>query len=137
MFRVLDVSKRRQGVRCLPRGELHGFLLLSLKLLRDLWHLRGQALAIAMVIAGGVATWIISFSTIDSLELTQSSFYRDYRFADVFASVERAPKRLEGVIAEIPGVDRLQTRTVAAATLEVPGFGDPITGHRVQTGGSG
>ena len=36
---------------------------LNRKQLRDLWDLRGQALAIAIVIAGGVATYIISFSS--------------------------------------------------------------------------
>jgi len=104
---------------------------LTRKLLRDLWHLRGQALAIAMVIAGGVATWIISYSTIDSLELTQASFYRESRFAEVFATLKRAPKRLEERIAEIPGVAVVETRTVALANLEVAGFDDPIRGLMV------
>lgn len=104
---------------------------LNLKLLRDFWALRGQALAIAMVIAGGVTTWIIGYSTIDSLELTQQSFYREYRFADVFAQVKRAPERLAERIAEIPGVAQVQTRTVGGATLEVPGFGDPVTAQTV------
>ena len=38
---------------------------LDLKLLRDLWHLRGQVLAIAAVIMGGVATLVMSLSTYD------------------------------------------------------------------------
>lgn len=42
---------------------------LNRKLLRDLWNLKGQTLAIAMVIVGGVATYTISFSTLDSLLL--------------------------------------------------------------------
>ncbi len=104
---------------------------LNRKLLRDFWSLRGQALAIAFVIAGGVATWIISYSTIDSLTLTQEAFYRDNRFAEVFALLKRAPKALEARIAAIPGVRQVQTRTVAGAILEVPGFTDPVTGQFV------
>ncbi len=104
---------------------------LTRKLLRDLWNLRGQALAIAMVIAGGVATWVISYSAIDSLVLTQDAFYRESRFAEVFATLKRAPKRLEERIADIPGVAEVETRTVALANLEVEGFADPIRGLMV------
>lgn len=101
------------------------------KLLRDFWSLRGQVLAIAAVIAGGVATWIISYSTIASLDTTQSSFYREYRFADVFAHVKRAPQPLAERIAAIPGVAQVETRTMGGATLEVPGFEDPVTAQTV------
>jgi putative ABC transport system permease protein len=43
----------------------------------------------------------MSLSTYDSLATTRDRFYRDYRFADVFASLKRAP---EGAarLAEIP-----------------------------------
>jgi len=40
---------------------------LDRKLFRDLWHMRGQVLAIAAVIMGGVATMVIVASTYDSL----------------------------------------------------------------------
>jgi len=65
---------------------------LDLKLLRDLWHMRGQVLAIAAVIMGGVATMVMSLSTYDSLDLTRDRFYREYRFAEVFAHLKRAPE---------------------------------------------
>ncbi len=97
------------------------------KLLRDFWGMRGQALAIAAVIAGGVATWIISFSTIESLETTQQAFYRDYRFAEVFAHLKRAPERLAERIIAIPGVAQVDTRVMGGATLHVPEFPDPVT----------
>ena len=101
---------------------------LNLKLLRDLWHMRGQALAIAAVIAGGLATLVMSLSTYDSLINTRDSFYRDYRFAQVFTTLKRAPEAMAGRLQEIPGVERLETRVVAVVKLEVEGFGDPITG---------
>ncbi|MDD5366775.1 MAG: FtsX-like permease family protein [Gallionellaceae bacterium] len=101
---------------------------LNIKLLRDFWLMRGQVLAIAAVIMGGVATLVMALSTYDSLYGTRERFYRDYGFADVFANLKRAPDALAGRLADIPGVDRLETRVVAAVKLEVPGFADPATG---------
>lgn len=99
------------------------------KLFRELGRLRGQTAAIALVIAGGMATWIISFSTLDSLKMTREAFYREGHFAHVFAQAKRAPDSLAARIAEIPGVVDVQTRIAAAARMEVPGFDDPISGR--------
>lgn len=107
------------------------------KLLRDTIGLRGPVFAIALVVAGGVATWIMSFSVIDSLTATQAAFYREGRFAQVFAPLKRAPKALAARIAEIPGVARVEVRTRAAATLEVAGFDEPIGGELVSLPDSG
>ena len=101
---------------------------LDRKLLRDLWHLRGQVLAIAAVIMGGVATMVMSLSTYDSLTTTRDRFYGEYRFAEVFADLKRAPEPVAERLAAIPGVERLETRVRAGVKLEVEGFSDPITG---------
>ncbi len=104
---------------------------LSRKLLRELAGLRGQAAAIALVVAGGVATLVMSLTSLDSLALTRDAYYRDHRFAHVFASLERAPERLRLSIEALAGVQAVETRVVAAASLEVPGFADPVTGTLV------
>lgn len=101
---------------------------LNQKLLRDLWQLRGQATAIALVIACGVATYVMFLSTLESLKVTRSDFYRQYRFADVFAPLKRAPLTLTRRIAVIPGVDRVGARVVAPVTLDIAGFDEPVTG---------
>ncbi|MBI1283448.1 MAG: FtsX-like permease family protein [Thiobacillus sp.] len=101
---------------------------LDRKLLRDLWHLRGQVLAIAAVIMGGVATMVMSLSTYDSLVTTRDRFYGEYRFAEVFATLKRAPETLTERLAALPGVEHLETRVRAGVKLEVAGFSDPITG---------
>ncbi len=101
---------------------------LNRKLLRDLWLMRGQVLAIAAVIAGGVATLVMALSTYDSLLSTRDLFYRDFRFAQVFSTLKRAPESFAARLAEIPGVARLETRVVAVVKLEVAGFSDPVTG---------
>ena len=104
---------------------------LNRKLYRDLGEMRSQALAICMVIAAGVATYVMSISTLEALKQTRATYYQDYRFADVFASLKRAPNTLVGRIAEIPGVGQVQTRVIAAAQLDLPGFPDPVTGRIV------
>jgi len=110
---------------------------LNTKLFRDVWLLRGQALAIAMVIAAGVATYVMSASTLSALSETRREYYEDYRFADVFASLKRAPDTLAARVRELDGVDRVQTRVVAAAQIDLAGFPDPITGRLVSLPDSG
>jgi putative ABC transport system permease protein len=100
---------------------------LQRKLWRELWQLRSQALAIAVVIAGGVATLVMSLSTLDALRDSRDAYYRDYRFAEVFASLKRAPQELLAQIAAVEGVQQVESRVVAAARLEVEGFADPAT----------
>ncbi len=100
---------------------------LNRKLLRDLWRLRAQGAAIALVIAGGVATYLMAASTLDSLQRTEDRFYRDYRFGEVFASLKRAPLSLAARVRAIPGVARVETRVTGQARLLLPGFPDPVT----------
>ncbi len=72
------------------------------KLLRDLWHIKGQGLAISLVIAAGVTMFIMYLSTFESLRRTQEAYYERYRFAEVFATCKRAPLYLEQRIEQIP-----------------------------------
>ncbi len=104
---------------------------LTRKLLRDLWNLRAQALAIAAVIASGVAMWVIAYSTIASLEATQRAFYDDYRFADVFAQVTRAPDSVAERVRALDGVARVSARISGQATLDLAEFDQPVTARLV------
>jgi putative ABC transport system permease protein len=104
---------------------------LDKKLLRDLWEMKGQSLAIAAVIMAGVAMFVMYLSNFDSLRRTRSSYYEGARFADVFASLKRAPASLEARIAAIPGVEIVATRVVADVTLDVPGMAEPATGRLI------
>jgi len=101
------------------------------KLWRELWAMRLQAMAIALVIVGGVSVFIMSLSTLHSLYETRESYYREHHFADVFASLKRAPLALAKRIEAIPGVDKVETRVVAYVNLAVEGFTDPISGHLI------
>lgn len=101
------------------------------KLLRDLFHLKTQAVAIALVIACGVATFVMSVSVLRSLEGTRDRYYEDFRFARLFARVKRAPNGLAARLAEIPGVAAVQTRVVAEVSLDLPDLPEPAVGRIV------
>ncbi len=104
---------------------------LNRKLLRDLWEMKGQAVAIALVIGSGVAMFVMYLSNFDSLRRTQVTYYERQRFADVFASVKRAPRRLEDRIAALPGVEAVETRVVADVVLDIPDMTEPASGRLV------
>lgn len=92
---------------------------LDRKLLRDLWHIRGQALAIAAVMACGVAIVIMTFGAMTSLERTRDTYYERYRFAQAFSQLKRAPLRLTGQIAALPGVAAVEARISHYAALDI------------------
>jgi putative ABC transport system permease protein len=104
---------------------------LNRKLLRDLLAMKAQAFAIAMVVAAGVAMYVMYLSNFESLRATQSAYYERQRFADVFASLKRAPLRVAADIAAIPGVSALETRVVASVTLDLDQIEEPATGRLV------
>jgi len=104
---------------------------LDKKLWRDLWHMKGQVLAIVLVIVSGVATFVMFISTMDTLNITRDAFYRDYGFGEVFASLKRAPENIRQRIAEIPGVDKVETRVVADVKLDIRGYDEPVTAKLV------
>ena len=104
---------------------------LDRKMLRDLWNMKGQALAITAVIACGVATFVMSLSTIESLQGTRTTYYNRYRFAHVFAHLKRAPETLGARLREIPGVAQVQTRIVMNVTLDVEGLDEPAVGSLI------
>ena len=64
---------------------------LDRKLWRELRQLRGQTVAIALVLVAGIATLVMSLTAYRALHDTRERFYAGHRFAEVFAPVVRAP----------------------------------------------
>ncbi len=104
---------------------------LNRKLVRDLWRLRGQVVAIALVIASGIALLGMSLTSMEALTETATAYYDRYRFGQVFAQVERAPEHLAERIRLIPGVQTVETRVVKSAVLDIDGFEEPVIGQLV------
>ena len=98
------------------------------KLWRDLWHLRGQSIAITAVMASGVACFLMFMSTLDSLLLSRDLYYSENRFADIFVPIKRAPEPVAERLAIISGVDKVDTRVVAPLTIDIEGFHEPVIG---------
>jgi len=101
------------------------------KLLRDLRHLWPQLLAIAAVIAAGVAVCLTMLSALASLERSRDDYYASSHFADLFASVKRAPESTIARLRELPGIDIVESRIVADVTIDVPGLDEPAIGRLV------
>jgi putative ABC transport system permease protein len=104
---------------------------LDRKLLRDLRLLWSQALTIALVVASGVAGFITTLSAVDSLAVARDRYYAADRFADVFATVKRAPNALGERLRALPGVADAQTTIEHTVRVEIAGSSDPIMGHLI------
>ncbi len=99
---------------------------LTAKLGRDLWRIKGQAAAIAVVIAIGVMMQVMMAGLVASLSETRDAYYQGYRLAQVFAPVARAPENLRAELTRIEGVAQAETRIVGAGRVEIEGRPLPI-----------
>jgi putative ABC transport system permease protein len=90
--------------------------------------MKGQAIAVALVIGCGLAMMIMARSLIHSLESTRREYYEANRFAEVFAQLKRAPNAIAARVAEIPGVAAVQSGISIQVTLDIPGLDEPASG---------
>lgn len=104
---------------------------LDRKLLRDLRLMWSQALTIALVVASGVAGYIATFSAYDGLSWSREVYYAESRFADVFASLKRAPLALERQLAALPGAAHVETSVAQVVQIDIPNVSDPVIGRLV------
>lgn len=98
---------------------------LDRKLVRDLMRMWAQALAIAMVVAAGVSMYIMSEGMVRALGETRDAYYERYGFANVFATLKRAPNSVVDRIENVPGVRRAEGRISKVATLDMPAMSEP------------
>lgn len=101
---------------------------LDRKLFRDLGRLWAQSLAVALVMACGVATLILAIGTYHSLEETRSAYYDRYRFGDIFASAVRAPKSLLEEIASVADVAIAEAGIKQTFLIDIVGMREPASG---------
>ena len=99
------------------------------KLLRDFKRLWIQAIAIALVLACGVAILLTSVGMYTALSETKIAYYERNRFADVFVQTTRAPVSLLADISRIDGVLSVEARISGAAILDIPGHTKAAVGH--------
>jgi putative ABC transport system permease protein len=74
-------------------------------------------------IAAGIAVLAMSLTSMEALTDTALAYYERYRFADVFARVERAPIHIAGRIRQLPGrpahIGRVAVMAAVAVLLQV------------------
>jgi putative ABC transport system permease protein len=104
---------------------------LDRKLWRDVWHYRGQLAAIVAVVSCGIALFVTLRSMNGFLRGSRDQFYNDYRFANIFAPLERAPMSVAISAATLPGVAATSGRITKEVTLDVPGLTEPAIGRLV------
>jgi putative ABC transport system permease protein len=93
--------------------------------------MRGQVITIALLVAAGVAVFVASVSTYDTLAGTRDRFYAEARFAQVFATLKRAPLTLVPRLAEIAGVAAVEPRIVRDVILDWPAADLPVSARMV------
>ena len=101
---------------------------LDIKLLRDLRTMWSQALTIALVVASGLGGFLTSLSAVESLDDAREAFYAQGRFADLFATVKRAPVALAERLREVPGVADVQTTIEQIVRIRLADSPDPVLG---------
>ncbi len=101
---------------------------LTKKLFRDLSELKGQVITIALVVMTGVAVFIGALSTYQSLQSARDNYYEKYHYADIFATVKRAPQSVIERIREIPRIAQVDTRIIREVNIDMPGMSEPVVG---------
>jgi putative ABC transport system permease protein len=102
---------------------------LDKKLLRDFERLWLQGLAIAVVLACGVAILLTAFGMNTALTDTRDAYYERNRFADIFAEANRAPLTILPDILEISGVYAAEPRVEGSVILDLPGRDEVAMGR--------
>lgn len=105
--------------------------MLRRKLRRELRLHWVQIASIALVMACGIMTIMGLRGTLVSIRNARDAYYEQYRFADVFGRLQRAPMAVARRVADIPGVAATETRIVRDVKLDVPGLAEPAVGHVV------
>jgi putative ABC transport system permease protein len=95
------------------------------KLVRELGRLKGQIATIALVLAGGITCFICLRGTYNSLDASRARYYDRYRFAHVFAHLERAPVSIAGQLQLVPGVAEIEARITKEVALPLEGLDRP------------
>ena len=94
------------------------------KMLRDMRENAVSYLACISIIAIGLLTYVSMANVRDILTEAKDNFYRDYRFADVFATVREIPAAKLPALRRIPGVSQVEGTLVRDVRVLLPGRED-------------
>lgn len=103
------------------------------KLIRDLLGSAGTLLSVVAIIAIGAGSFVGLGSAQRILEASQAAYYREYRFADFWIDVKKAPLSAIERIAELPEITSLDARVVFDVILDLEGKERPLAGRLIST----
>ena len=101
---------------------------LQRKLLRDLWGNAGTLATVVAIIAVGTGSYIGLASAQRILTASQSAYYRDYRLADFWVDVKKAPLTAVEQVAAMPGIADVEPRVVFDLIIDLPAKTRPLVG---------
>ncbi|MGB0497446.1 MAG: ABC transporter permease [Rubricella sp.] len=110
---------------------------LDIKLLRDFRRLWVQALAIALVLACGIAVMLMSAGMSRALDDTRAAYYERNGFADLFVQARRVPETLLPEIRALPGVQAAEARVTGLVVLDMDGQIRPAMGFLISRPSAG
>lgn len=110
---------------------------LDRKLFRDLWRMRINAIAVAMVLGCGLSIFVMAVGMRESLERTRREYYAAQHMADLAVSLVRAPERVGAEFAAAPGIIAVEVRVAGYALLDLPGITEPASARLVSLPSSG
>jgi putative ABC transport system permease protein len=97
--------------------------------IREISGMKSQTITIAIVVAAGVAMFVGSKSSYDSMARARDLFYSSTGFAEGFVSLKKAPQSTRSRIAETSGVAHVESRIVQEAALDFAGEKLPSAGR--------
>lgn len=95
--------------------------------MRDLWRIKGQAIAIIFVIAAGIALFVMSNGMMTALDETMRAYYERHRFADIYAPAKRAPNHLLEEVNNLEGVASAEGRINGGGLVTLEHVSAPIS----------
>ncbi len=98
-------------------------------LLREIFRMKGQAIAIALIIACGISSFVTILIAYRGLKGTRDAYYRENRMADVFAPVKKAPRSIARDLRQIEGVRQVRPRIIFDVTIDLPQISEPCFGR--------
>ncbi len=92
---------------------------LNKKIWRDIKQHPGQFIAVAAIIVCASALFIGMYSLLLNLQYSKQLFYRQYRFADIWVALERAPNTALTRVRQIEGIEQIRGRIVKDVPVDV------------------
>ena len=102
-------------------------MILLKKALRAMWNNKKTYMACAILISVGAFIYVAMGISAFALEDSMHRYYRDYRMADVFSRVARAPVSAMDDLLAIDGISAVDARLTYDARAEVYGADQIIT----------